>query len=89
MWKVGICINWSFRNRDEATWEWRRLHNEELNDLHSSPNIIRVIKSRRMSWAGHVAHMGKREVHTGFWWGDLREGDHLGDLAVDGRIILK
>jgi hypothetical protein len=54
-------------NRDEVTGEWRRLHNEELNDLYSSPNIIRVIKSR-MRWAGHVARMGEREVHTGFWW---------------------
>jgi hypothetical protein len=43
---------------DEATGEWRRLHNEGLNDLYSSPNIIRVIKSRRMIWAGHVALMG-------------------------------
>jgi hypothetical protein len=46
--------------RDEATGEWRRLHNEELNDLCSSPNIIRVIKSRRMRWAGHVARMGEK-----------------------------
>jgi hypothetical protein len=52
--------------RDEAKWDWRRLHNEELNDLYSSPNIIGVIKSRRMRWVGHVAWMGTREVHTGF-----------------------
>jgi hypothetical protein len=75
--------------RDEPTGEWRRLHNEELNDLYSSQNIIREIKSRILRWAGHVARMRKGEVHTGFWWGDLREGDHLGDPGVDGRIILK
>ena len=45
--------------RDEVTGECRRLHNEELNDLYSSPNFVRVIKSRRMSWAGHVARMGE------------------------------
>ena len=45
--------------RDEVMGEWRRLHNEELNDSYSSPNIVRVIKSRRMGWAGHVARMGE------------------------------
>ena len=46
--------------RDEVTGEWRTLHNEELNDLYCSSNIVRVIKSSRMKWAGHVARMGKR-----------------------------
>jgi len=59
------------RKRDEVTGEWRKLHIEELNDLYSSPNIIRANKSRRMRWEGHVARMG--EVYIGFWWGDLRE----------------
>jgi hypothetical protein len=46
--------------RDEVTGEWRKLHNEQIRDLYSSPNIIRIIKSRRISWAGHVAQMGDR-----------------------------
>ena len=50
--------------RDEVTGEWRKLHNEELRDLYSLPNIVRVVKSRRMRWAGHVAHVGEgRGVH--------------------------
>jgi len=44
--------------RDDVTREWRKLHNEELNDLYSLPNIVRVVKSRQMRWAGHVARMG-------------------------------
>jgi hypothetical protein len=46
--------------RDEVTREWRQLRNEKMNDLYSSPNIVRVIKSRRMRWPGHVEHMGER-----------------------------
>ena len=50
--------------RDGVTGEWRKLHNEELNDLYCSPDIVRVIKSRRMRWAGHVARMEEgRGVH--------------------------
>jgi len=49
----------------EGTGEWRRLHNEELNDLYSSPNIVRMIKSRRMRWAGHVTRMGEER---GAYW---------------------
>jgi hypothetical protein len=46
--------------RDEVTGEWRKLHNEDLRDLYSSPSIIRIIKTRRMRWAGHVARMGQK-----------------------------
>jgi hypothetical protein len=55
--------------RDEVTGEWRKLHNEELNDLYSLPNIVRAVKSRRMRWAGHVARIGRGEMCTWFWWG--------------------
>ena len=52
--------------RDEVPEEWRKLHKEELRDFYTLPNIVRVVKSRRMRWAGHVARMGRGEVCTGF-----------------------
>ena len=70
--------------RDEVTLEWRRLHNVELNDLYSSPNIVRVIKSRRMRWAGHVAQMGEERGRIGSWWGNRKKRVHWGDVGVDG-----
>ena len=73
--------------RDQVTGELRKLHNEELNVLYFSPNIVRVIKSRRLRWAGHVACMGRRRACTGFWWGNWRERDCWGDPGVDGRMI--
>jgi len=73
--------------RDKVTGEWRKLHSGELSDLYSLPNIVWVVKSRRMRWAGHVARMGG-EGCTGFWWGNLRERDQWGDPDIDGRIIL-
>ena len=76
--------------RDEVTGEWRKLHNEEINDLYTSPNVVRMIKQKRMRRAGHVARMGeRREAYTGFWWGNLRERNHLGDPGTDGKIILR
>jgi hypothetical protein len=73
---------------DDVTGEWRKLHFEELNDLDSSPNIVRVIKSRRLRWAGHVARRG-REACIRFWWRNMMERDHWGDPDVDVRIILR
>jgi hypothetical protein len=70
------------------TWKCRRLHNEELYDLHSTPGIIRVINSRRMNWLGHVARMGDRSAYR-ICWEDLMERDHLKDPGVEGRITIK
>jgi hypothetical protein len=75
-----------------ATYEpegWRRLHNEELYALYSSPNTIKAIKSRKLRWIRHVARMVIEAVHTGFWCENLWGGNHLGDPGVGGRMILK
>ena len=74
--KLRVCENMVLRRifgprRDEVTGEWRRLHNQELNDLYFSPNIVRVIKSRIMRWAGNVARMGEERGVYRFLVGKL------------------
>ena len=74
--------------RDEVTGEWRKLHNEELRDLYSLPNIVRVVKSRIIRWAGHVTLMGEgRGVHR-VLVGKPEGKRPLRDPDIDGRIIL-
>jgi hypothetical protein len=78
-----------FGTKREEDGSWRKLHNDELHSLYSSPNIVRVIKPRRMRWAGHVARMGRGEVFTGFWLGGLKLRDYWKDGGVGGRITLR
>jgi hypothetical protein len=75
--------------RDEVTGEWRKLHNEELNDFYSLPNIVRVVKSKIMRWAGMWRVWERRVVYTGCWWGSQRERGHWGEPDVDGRVLLR
>jgi len=75
--------------KEVITGEWNKLQSEMLNDLYCSPNIYRLIKSRRIRWTGYVARMGESRVYRGFWWGNLRERDHLEYTGVDGTIILR
>jgi hypothetical protein len=78
-----------FGPKREEDVSWRKLHNDELQSLYSSPNIVRVIKSRRMRWAGHVARMGEgRGVYT-VLVGGPKARDHWEDLGVGGRITLR
>ena len=74
--------------RDEVTGDCRRLHNEEQNYLYSSHNIVRVIKSRRMRWTGHVTRVGEESGVYRVLVGKP-ERDHWGDIGVDGWIILR
>jgi hypothetical protein len=75
--------------RDEVTGEWRKLHNEKLQILCSSSNIIRQIKSRRMRWAGHVARMGEERSVYRVLMGKPEGNSHLEDQGVYGRIGLR
>jgi hypothetical protein len=77
-----------FEPKKEKDGSWRKLHHDDLHDLYSSPNIVRVIKCRRMRWAGHVARMGRGDVFTGFWLGGPKARGHWEDLGVGGMIIL-
>jgi len=65
---------------DEVIGKWRKRHIEDLNDMYSSPNIIRMVTSRRMRWAGHVARIGRGDLYTGFCGGSP---------SLDGRVILR
>jgi hypothetical protein len=72
--------------RDKVTGEWRKLHNEELHNLYSSPDIIRQVKSRRMRWAGHIARMGEERKVYRIMVGNPKERDHWEDQGVDGKL---
>jgi hypothetical protein len=75
--------------RDEVRGEWRKLHYEELNELYCSPNIVLVIKSRKMRWVGYVARMGKRRGVYRVLVGKPEGKNHLGPPGIDVRIILR
>jgi hypothetical protein len=66
------------------TGGWRKLHNEELHNLYSSPTILRMIKSRRMRWTGHVARIGRGGMLIGYWWERQKERDHWENQDVGG-----
>jgi hypothetical protein len=68
-----------FGPKREEDGSWRKLHNDELHNLYSSPNIVKVVKSRRMRWAGHVARMEKGSGVTGFWLRGPNGRDHWED----------
>jgi hypothetical protein len=77
------------RKRDEVTREWRKLHKEKLNDLYCLPNIVWVIKLRRMRWAGHVTRIAERRGVYRVLVGKPAVERHLEDSGVNGRIILR
>ena len=86
--RAEVTGEWRKEHNEEINVEWGKLHNEQLNDPYSSPGIVRVIKSRRMRWAGYVARLGeRREVYKVLV--GKRGGRRPLDPSVDGRIILR
>jgi hypothetical protein len=90
---MRILEDWMLRiilgpQTDEVTEEWRELHKAE-HDTYFPPDIQWVIKSRRMGWGECVARVGRGNVHAVFCWGNQRERDHLENLDIGGRLILK
>jgi hypothetical protein len=77
------------RKRKDVIRGWRGMHGDKVHDLYSSPKFIRVVKSRGMRLAGHVARIAGGELYTGFWWGNLKERDRLEDYGLDGMIIVR
>jgi hypothetical protein len=77
-----------FGPKREKNGSWRKLHNEELHSLYSSPNIVRMIKSRRMRWTVQVARMGKGRGAYRVWLGGPKVRDHWDDIGLGRRITL-
>jgi hypothetical protein len=88
--RLRVCGNSVLRRifgpKREEDGSWKKLHNDELHNLYSSHSIVKMIKSRRMKWAGHVARMGRGEVFTGFWLGGPKVRDQRKDLGVGGWL---
>jgi hypothetical protein len=74
---------------DEVMGGWRKMHNEELHDLYSSTSIIRMIKSRRIRWAGYVARLVRSGMHKGYRWESQKERDYWEDQDIGGWKILQ
>jgi hypothetical protein len=75
--------------REEVKGDWRRLHNEELHNLSSLADVVCIIESRNMDWAGHVALMKEMKMHEHYLQGNLKEQDPLEDLTIDEMITLR
>jgi hypothetical protein len=87
--KSGTLRKMIGHNKETFLEDWRKLRNDEFCNFCSSPNIIRMTRSRTRRCVGHVAYMGKRGMYTGFWLGSKKERNQCEKLAEEGRIILK